>query len=100
MISDDDDRKKAHPVSPEGGLTQRAPDWWESARFQAVCVAWGGFRYYAVVDRRMLFDQRRQLHRAIAEWYEQICADQIGEHAARLTYHWSKLRMLGKRRTP
>jgi hypothetical protein len=21
------------------GLTQRAPDWWESARFQALCVA-------------------------------------------------------------
>jgi len=23
-------------------LTQRAPDWWESARFQAVCVAQAG----------------------------------------------------------
>jgi quinol-cytochrome oxidoreductase complex cytochrome b subunit len=25
-------------------ITKRAPDWWESARFQAVCVAWSGFR--------------------------------------------------------
>ena len=34
---------------PECGLTQRAPDWWESARFQAVCVAWSGFRQSGVV---------------------------------------------------
>ena len=29
--------------------TQRAPDWWESARFQAVCVAWSGFRQNSVI---------------------------------------------------
>ena len=28
----------------KGCLTQRAPDWWDSARFQALCVASGGFR--------------------------------------------------------
>ena len=28
--------------------TQRAPDGWESARFQAGCVAWSGFRQSGV----------------------------------------------------
>jgi hypothetical protein len=30
------------------GLTQRAPDWWESARFQTVFVAWSWFRQNGV----------------------------------------------------
>jgi hypothetical protein len=30
-------------------LTQRAPDWWDSARFQAVCVARSWFRQIGVV---------------------------------------------------
>jgi hypothetical protein len=30
--------------------TQRAPDWWESARFQAVCVAWSWFRQSGVAS--------------------------------------------------
>ena len=33
-------------------LTKRAPDWWESARFQAVCVAWSWFRQNAVISSR------------------------------------------------
>jgi len=32
--------------------TQRAPDWWESARFQALCVAWRGFRQNGVASSR------------------------------------------------
>jgi hypothetical protein len=28
----------------------RAPDWWESARFQEVCVAWSRFRQNGVVS--------------------------------------------------
>jgi hypothetical protein len=32
--------------------TQRAPDGWESARFQAVCVAWSWFRQSGVVSSR------------------------------------------------
>ena len=32
--------------------TQRAPDGWESARFQAVCVAWSGFRQNGVASSR------------------------------------------------
>jgi len=30
----------------------RAPDWWESARFQAVCVASSWFRQSGVVSSR------------------------------------------------
>jgi hypothetical protein len=33
-------------------LTQRAPDWWESARFQAQCVAWSWFRQNGVISSR------------------------------------------------
>jgi hypothetical protein len=36
----------------KSGLTQRAPDWWESARFQAVGVAWSWFRQSGVVSSR------------------------------------------------
>ena len=34
------------------GLTQRALDWWDSARFQALCVAWSWFRYNGVISSR------------------------------------------------
>ena len=46
---------------PKRQPTQRAPDprqstsgpwWWESARFQAVCVAWSGFRQNGIVPSR------------------------------------------------
>ncbi|MBS0326685.1 MAG: hypothetical protein JSS46_09085, partial [Proteobacteria bacterium] len=36
---------------------------------------------------RMPFAQRRQLHRAIAEWYERECAD-LSSHHATLAAHW------------
>jgi hypothetical protein len=32
-------------LTPYRRPTQRAPDWWESARFQAICVAWSFFRF-------------------------------------------------------
>jgi len=32
--------------------TQRAPDWWESARFQALWVAWSWFRQIGVLSSR------------------------------------------------
>ena len=38
-----------------GGIncpTQRAPDWWESARFQAFCVAWSWLRQNSVTSSR------------------------------------------------
>ena len=31
-------------------LTQRAPDGWDSPRFQAVCMAWSWFRQSGVVS--------------------------------------------------
>jgi hypothetical protein len=33
-------------------LTMRAPDWWESARFQAVCVASSWFRQSGATSSR------------------------------------------------
>lgn len=38
----------------------------------------------------MSFDQRRRLHRALAEWYEQHYAADLEPHYALLAYHWSK----------
>ncbi len=38
----------------------------------------------------MLFAQRRQLHRAVAEWYERAYAADLDSHAALLAHHWSK----------
>ena len=39
-------------TSESGGSrpTQRAPDWWESARFQALYVAWSWFRQNGVIS--------------------------------------------------
>jgi len=34
------------------GPTQRASDWWDPARFQAVGVAWSGFRQSGVIPSR------------------------------------------------
>lgn len=39
-------------ASYQSGLTQRAPDRWESARFQAICVAEGWFRQSGAVSSR------------------------------------------------
>jgi hypothetical protein len=36
----------------KGGPTQRAPDWWESARFQAVSWARGWFRQSGITSSR------------------------------------------------
>jgi class 3 adenylate cyclase/tetratricopeptide (TPR) repeat protein len=43
-----------------------------------------------VVYNLMLFSQRRQLHRAIAEWYEQAYRADLSAHYALLAYHWGK----------
>src|SRR6185503_10704815 len=37
----------------------------------------------------MLFSQRRELHRAIAEWYEKYQADDLSAYYALLAHHWS-----------
>jgi class 3 adenylate cyclase/tetratricopeptide (TPR) repeat protein len=38
----------------------------------------------------MLFSQRRQLHRAVAEWYERTHADDLSKFYPLLAHHWSK----------
>ncbi len=37
----------------------------------------------------MLFSQRRELHRTIAEWYEKFQADDLSAYYALLAHHWS-----------
>jgi len=59
-------------------------------------IADGGERIYAFRDPavrdaayvRMLFAQRRSLHRAIAEWYERTHASDRAPHYATLARHW------------
>jgi tetratricopeptide (TPR) repeat protein len=43
-----------------------------------------------VVYNLMLFAQRRQLHRAVAEWYERAYADDLAWLYPLLAYHWGK----------
>jgi tetratricopeptide (TPR) repeat protein len=38
----------------------------------------------------MLFAQRRDLHRAVAEWYERTYADNLSPHYSVLAYHWQR----------
>ncbi|MEW6733286.1 MAG: adenylate/guanylate cyclase domain-containing protein [Acidobacteriota bacterium] len=38
----------------------------------------------------MLFAQRRQLHRAVAEWYEHTYTDSIAQYYPLLAFHWRK----------
>ncbi|MCB0034586.1 MAG: AAA family ATPase, partial [Anaerolineales bacterium] len=43
-----------------------------------------------VVYNLMLFTQRRQLHRAVAEWHEKSYRDDLGSFYPLLAYHWGK----------
>ncbi len=38
----------------------------------------------------MLFGQRRDLHRSVAEWYERVYQDDLAPHSPVLAYHWDK----------
>ncbi|HXD09065.1 MAG TPA: adenylate/guanylate cyclase domain-containing protein, partial [Anaerolineales bacterium] len=38
----------------------------------------------------MLYSQRRQLHQAVAEWIEQVNANNLESHYALLAHHWSQ----------
>jgi class 3 adenylate cyclase/tetratricopeptide (TPR) repeat protein len=38
----------------------------------------------------MLFAQRRELHRAVARWYERTFADDLTAHYSLLAYHWQQ----------
>jgi len=39
---------------------------------------------------RLLFAQRRQLHRAVAEWYELAHSDDLAAYAPLLAHHWGQ----------
>ncbi len=43
-----------------------------------------------VVYNLMTFTQRKQLHRAIAEWYEKNYQDDLSPYYSRLAHHWLK----------
>jgi predicted ATPase len=45
---------------------------------------------------RLLFAQRRQLHRAVAEWYERTCADDLAPYYPLLAQHWGKAEDMAK----
>jgi class 3 adenylate cyclase len=44
----------------------------------------------------MLFAQRRQLHRAVAEWYEARYANDLAPYYAILAHHWGKAEVADK----
>ena len=44
----------------------------------------------------MLFAQRKQLHQAVAEWYELAHADDLSSFYPLLAYHWSKAEVASK----
>ena len=46
----------------------------------------------------LLFSQRRELHSAIGQWYEQIYAGDLMAHYPILAYHWKQA--LGERPDP
>ncbi|MGH9942186.1 MAG: AAA family ATPase, partial [Pyrinomonadaceae bacterium] len=45
---------------------------------------------HEVAYNLMLFSQRRQLHRAVAEWYEQTHAEDLSPYYPYLAYHWRR----------
>jgi class 3 adenylate cyclase len=45
---------------------------------------------------RLLFAQRRQLHRAVAEWYERTYADDLVPYYPLLAQHWGKAEDMAK----
>jgi class 3 adenylate cyclase/tetratricopeptide (TPR) repeat protein len=48
------------------------------------------------IYNRLLFAQRRELHRAVAEWYEQSYAEDLTPFYALLAHHWSKAEVTWK----
>ncbi len=45
---------------------------------------------------RLLFAQRRQLHRAVAEWYERAHGDDLAAYAPLLAHHWGQAEDVGR----
>ncbi len=58
------------------------------------------FRHIITVEvayNMLLFSQRRELHRDIAEWYEQNYAKNLAPHYGLLAYHWSRAEVIPKK---
>nr|MDQ2999509.1 hypothetical protein [Chloroflexota bacterium] len=51
---------------------------------------------WEVTYGRLLFAQRRQLHRAVAEWYERTYPDDLAPYYQLLAQHWSKAEDMAK----
>ena len=49
-----------------------------------------------VAYETLLFGQRRQLHRTVAEWYERSHADNLAPYYSLLAHHWSKAEVTPK----
>jgi class 3 adenylate cyclase/tetratricopeptide (TPR) repeat protein len=45
---------------------------------------------HEVAYNLLLFTQRRQLHKAVAEWHEQVHAADLSDHYALLAYHYTR----------
>jgi CheY-like chemotaxis protein len=45
---------------------------------------------HETIYSRLLFAQRRQLHRAVAEWYERAHGDDLATYAPLLAHHWGQ----------
>lgn len=51
---------------------------------------------HEVVYNLLLFSQRRELHRAVAEWYEREHNDDLAPYYPLLAHHWSKAEVTRK----
>jgi len=49
-----------------------------------------------VAYNMMLFAQRRELHQAVARWFEKTYADDLSPHYAVLAYHWRRANVIPK----
>jgi Adenylate and Guanylate cyclase catalytic domain len=56
----------------------------------APSFAFGDSLTWAATYDRLLFAQRRQLHRAVAEWYERTYPNDLAPYYQLLAQHWSK----------
>jgi class 3 adenylate cyclase len=73
-------------------LLQAQPD----ASMRQPAYAFADALLHEVAYSRLLFAQRRQLHRAVAEWYERTYADDLAAHFPLLAQHWSKAEDVAK----
>lgn len=51
-----------------------------------------------IIYHTLLFAQRRELHRAVAEWYERTADTDLSPRYERLAYHWSRAQVPAKAR--